>query len=117
MVDEFFAAYSIFGVFLKQALHETNGLRRQVLRKVYCLLLHVHNSVFRLLSPNVIEGSLAHQELVCQHAQAPQVYRVVVLFALEYFRGSVIESATAGTPSTVANSRPSEITDLAHSLN
>lgn len=60
VIDELLTAYSILRVFLQQALHEAYGLRGQVLREVYGLLLHVHDSVFRFLSPNMIEGSLAH---------------------------------------------------------
>ena len=62
----------------------------------------------------MVERGLADQQLVGQHADAPQVYSVVVLRSFEYLRGSVVKSAAVSLPPLVANRSPPEVAQLPH---
>ena len=64
----------------------------------------------------MVEGNLASQQFVGQHAQAPQVHSHVVLHALEDLRSHVIEGAAVGLPPLVADGRPPKIAQLIHIL-
>lgn len=65
----------------------------------------------------MVEGRLAGHELIRQHANTPQINRLVVLLALQDLRGHVVTRPAIGLPPLfVAEGRPPEICQLAHVL-
>lgn len=63
--------------------------------------------------PLGLKGRVAHQELVHQHAQTPDIDPLVVLLPLDHLRGQVIQGSTQRLPARGRRvDRPPKIRDL-----
>lgn len=116
MVEQILATHSFVGVLLQEAVDEGDCLFGQVIRIVDGSFLHTHDPILRLLSSDMVEGCLAYQKFVGQHAQAPQIDSLVILLPTEYLRRCIIKGPTAGTTPVIADRSPTKITQFAHTL-
>ncbi len=65
----------------------------------------------------MVKWGFSDQHLIGEHANGPNIYEVIVGLSLEDFGTNVVESAAVGGSSLFAVGRPSEVAQLAHTLN
>lgn len=81
------------------------------------LVVNITDALHRLLTTDVVEGRSATYQLEGQNTNAPYIDAIVVPFSLDYLRRNVVQCAAVGRTPVLADSRPSEIAQLAHILN
>lgn len=124
MLQQHLTAQPFGGVLFYQAIDERNRIFGNVLRVFQnCVLdltlnkLYIEDLFHCLFTADVVKRSLAYQKLVGQNPQTPQINSIVILLSFEYFRRSVVECPTICFTPAIADCSPSEIAQLANSLN
>ena len=71
------------------------------------------DALVRVAVARGLEGRASEEELVAEHAQAPDVHCVVVGLTGQHFRGQVVESPTQSLPAAIRRvDGPAKICDL-----
>ena len=109
MLERLAGLHAFVGVLPDEPVDEVHRLCRHRLGVDDSLGLHVEDLLHGLLPAEVVEGRLAGEQLEGEHAEAPEVDAHVVLLALEYFWGCVVEGAAVGLPAFVAEGGPAEV--------
>jgi hypothetical protein len=78
--------------------------------------MYLHDVFHGLLPADVVERCFSGQHFEGEYADGPNIHKVIVGFPLEYLWTDVVESSAVGGPSFFAVGRPSEIAQLADSL-
>jgi hypothetical protein len=115
IVDKFHHAFPFLWIFPKTFQNKMFGLptHRLALRKIYIFIDNLHQIFF---CPD-LEGHSSVEQLIRQYTNIPNIYFVVVLLFLDYFRGGVKGRSAAGVSEEWRVDGPSEIANFDDTLN
>ena len=114
MVFDLVEGESLGGIIGEDVRNEVSGFGRHELGELQVYFLY---SIIGCLVVLCLEGRVAHEELVAQDAQAPDVDFVVVGEVIDHLGGQVVKSAAEGLPPVIGGvDAPPEVSYLDSTL-